>query len=94
VHFLQEQSDQCREQPLVEYRKIIEVEGEFKKVPLDPRILDKTVCIGMETNQEEQMNLLGFLDKNNNVFAWSTSDFVGVNRDVIEHRLQISQVQN
>jgi hypothetical protein len=24
------------------------------------------------------------------VFAWSTSDLVGVNRDVIEHQLQVS----
>jgi hypothetical protein len=31
-----------------------------------------------------------FLDKNNDIFAWSTSDLVGVNRDVIEHRLQVN----
>jgi hypothetical protein len=30
------------------------------------------------------------LDKKNDVFAWSTSDLVGVSRDVIEHRLQVS----
>jgi hypothetical protein len=24
------------------------------------------------------------------VFAWSTSDLVGVSRDIIEHRLQVS----
>jgi hypothetical protein len=33
--------------------------------------------------------LLAFLDKNSDVFAWSTSDLVGVSRDVIEHRLQV-----
>jgi hypothetical protein len=36
------------------------------------------------------MKLLGFLDKNNDIFAWSTSDLVGVNRDVIENQLQVS----
>jgi hypothetical protein len=36
------------------------------------------------------VKLLSFLDKNNYVFAWSTSDLVGVSRDVIEHRLQVS----
>jgi hypothetical protein len=84
MHFLQEQSNQCRTKPPAEYRKTIEAEGEFKKV------LDKIVCIGMETSQEEQTKLLSFLDKKNDVFAWSTSDLVGVSRDIIEHRLQVS----
>jgi hypothetical protein len=34
-------------------KKIISVEGEFKKVPLDPRVPDKTVCIDVEASQEE-----------------------------------------
>jgi hypothetical protein len=42
----------------------------------------------MEASRQEQVELLAFLDKNNNVFTWSTSDLVGVSRDVIEHRLQ------
>jgi hypothetical protein len=31
-----------------------------------------------------------FLDKNNNVFAWQTSDLTGVSRSIIEHMLQIN----
>jgi hypothetical protein len=65
-------------------------EGEFKKVPLDPRVPDKTVCIGAKASHQEQSELLSFLDKNSDVFGWSTSDLVGVSRDVIEHRLQVS----
>jgi hypothetical protein len=57
---------------------------------LDPRVSDKTVCIGVEINQEEQTKLLGFLDKNSDVFAWSTFDLLGVSRNIIEHRLQVS----
>jgi hypothetical protein len=57
---------------------------------LDPRVLDKTVCIGAEINQEEQTKLLDFLDKNSDVFAWSTFNLLGVSRDIIEHRLQVS----
>jgi hypothetical protein len=34
--------------------------------------------------------LLAFLDKNNDVFGWSTSNLVGVSRDIIEHRLQVN----
>jgi hypothetical protein len=74
-------------QPPIECRKFIEAKGEFKKVPLDPRVPDKKVCIDTEANQQDQEELLSFLDKNNNVFAWSTSNLVGVSRDVIEHRL-------
>jgi hypothetical protein len=57
---------------------------------LDLRVIDKTVCIGSKASQEEQAKLLGFLDKKSDVFAWSTFNLVGVSRDVIEHRLQVS----
>jgi hypothetical protein len=57
---------------------------------LDPRVLDKIVCIDAEASQHEQAELLAFLDKNSDVFAWSTSDLVEVNKDVIEHRLHVS----
>jgi hypothetical protein len=33
---------------------------------------------------------LAFLDKNSDVFMWSTSDLVGVSRDIIEHKLQVN----
>jgi hypothetical protein len=46
--------------------------------------------MGTEANQQDLAKLLSFLDKNSDVFAWSTSNLVGVNRDVIEHRLQVS----
>jgi hypothetical protein len=39
---------------------------------------------------EEQAKLLHFLDKNNDVFAWSTSDLIGVSKEVIEHKLQVN----
>jgi hypothetical protein len=87
---LREQQGQHKAQPLIECRKFVEAEGEFKKVPLDPRVPDKTVCISTEANQQDQEELMSFLDKNNDVFAWSASDLVGVSRDVIEHRLQVS----
>jgi hypothetical protein len=33
---------------------------------------------------------LVFLDKDSDVFAWSTSDLIGVSRDIIEHKLQVN----
>jgi hypothetical protein len=49
-----------------------------------------TVCIGGEISPQEQAKLLQFLDKNSDVFAWSTSDLIGVRREVIEHKLQVN----
>jgi hypothetical protein len=85
VHFLREKPEQYETQPPVECKKVIEAEAEFQKVPLDPRVLDKTVCISIEASQQEQEEILSFLDKNNDVFAWSTSNLVGVSTNVIEH---------
>jgi hypothetical protein len=34
--------------------------------------------------------LLSFLDKNNDVFAWRTSNLTGVSSDIIEHKLQVN----
>jgi hypothetical protein len=50
VHFLREQRWKHEAQPPIECRKFIEAEGEFKNVPLDPRVLDKIVCTGTEAN--------------------------------------------
>jgi hypothetical protein len=87
VHFLREQQGQHEAQPLIECRNFIEAEGELKKVLLDPSVPDKTVCIGTEANLQDQEEFLSFLNKNNDVIAWLTSDLAGVSRDVIEHRL-------
>jgi hypothetical protein len=59
-------------------------------VALNPRAPDKIVCNGIEMSPQEQAELLQFLDKNSDVFTWSTSDLVGVSREVIEHKLQVN----
>jgi hypothetical protein len=56
---------------------------------LDPRVSNKTICIGAEASQEEQVKLLGFLDKNSDVFARSTFDLVGVSRDISYKSAQV-----
>jgi hypothetical protein len=59
-------------------------------VALDPRVPDRTVCIRAKMSPEEQAKLLQFQDKNCNVFAWSTSDLIGVHTKVIEYKLQVN----
>jgi hypothetical protein len=39
---------------------------------------------------KEQVELLVFLNKNSDVFMWSTSDLVGVSSEIIEHKLQVN----
>jgi hypothetical protein len=51
VYFLREQPEQHETQPPAEYRKVIEAEGEFQKVQLDPKVPDKIVCIDIKANQ-------------------------------------------
>jgi hypothetical protein len=52
------------------------------------------VCIGAEMSLEEQAKFLQFLDKNSDIFSWSTSDLIGVSREVIEHKLQVNTNAN
>jgi hypothetical protein len=33
---------------------------------------------------------VAFLNKNSDVFAWSTSDLIGVSRDIIDQKLQVN----
>jgi hypothetical protein len=70
--------------------RLIDPECEIKTVPLDPRVPDKTVTISQDLTPEEEKDLLSFLDKNNDVFAWKTSDLIGVSRDIIEHKLEVN----
>jgi hypothetical protein len=37
--------------------QVIEVDGDFKKVSIDPRVSDRAVCIRTETGQEEQAEI-------------------------------------
>jgi hypothetical protein len=48
------------------------------------------VCIRVEISPQEQVELLQFLDKNSDIFAWLTSDLIGVSREVIEHKLEVN----
>ncbi|KAL2248407.1 UNVERIFIED_CONTAM: Retrovirus-related Pol polyprotein from transposon [Sesamum indicum] len=61
--------------------------GEYKKVQLVPDEHDKTTQIG--ANMEGELAMIEFLKKNVDVFAWSPSDFTGIDPGVIVHRLNV-----
>jgi hypothetical protein len=52
---------------------------------------DRAVTIGDHLSAEEDKDLVQFLNKNKDVFAWSAKDLQGVDRDIIEHALEIDE---
>jgi hypothetical protein len=62
---------------------------EPKPMLLCEDIAEEKVLLGSQLSEEQEKNLLRFLFNNKDVFAWSTKDLCGVNRDVIEHSLNV-----
>jgi hypothetical protein len=83
-----------KKDPYVEARRDKKIEiaanGETKKVYLDD-MPDRVVTIGAHLNPEEEKELIEFLNKNKDVFSWSTKDLQGVDRDIIEHTLETDE---
>jgi hypothetical protein len=52
-------------------------------------IADQRVLLGSQLSDEQEKNLIRFLFNNKDVFAWTVNDLCGVNRDVIEHSLNV-----
>lgn len=63
----------------------IQSNEEAKKVTLCPSVLNQTVLISEDLSQVEEDMLLSCLNRNKDVFAWSTLDLVGVSRAIIAH---------
>jgi hypothetical protein len=53
-------------------------------------IAERKVLLGSQLSNEQEKTLLRFLFNNKDVFAWTTNDLCGVNRDVIEHSLNVA----
>jgi hypothetical protein len=68
----------------------IAADGETKKVYLDD-MPDRGVTIGAHLSAEEDRDLVQFLNKNKDVFAWLAKDLQGVDRDIIEHALETDE---
>jgi hypothetical protein len=68
----------------------IAADGETKKVHLND-MPDRAVTIGAHLNPEEEKELIQFLNKNKDVFAWSAKDLQGVDRDIIEHTMETGE---
>jgi hypothetical protein len=77
-------------QPKADKEKInVQPYCDTKKVLLDEMVWDLAVIIGSDLTPSEAMTLIQFLQKNRDVFAWSSKDLTGVHRNFIEHKLNI-----
>jgi hypothetical protein len=62
-----------------------------KSMLLCEDIAEQKVLFGSQLTDEQEKTLLKFLFNNKDVFAWTANDLCGVNRDVIEHSLNVEQ---
>jgi hypothetical protein len=58
VHFLREDTNHLerpspKQEISAEFKKVIEAEGDFTRLALDPRVPDMTMCIGAEISPQE-----------------------------------------
>jgi hypothetical protein len=60
-----------------------------KSMLLCEDVVEHKVLFGSQLSEEQEKALLKFLFNNRDVFAWSANDLCGVNRDVIEHSLNV-----
>jgi hypothetical protein len=52
-------------------------------------IADQRILLGSQLSDEQEKTLIRFLFNNKYVFTWIANDLCGVNRDVIEHSLNV-----
>jgi hypothetical protein len=60
-----------------------------KSMLLCEDIAEQKVLLGSQLSNEQEKTLLRFLFNNKDVFAWSANDLCGVNRDIIDHSLNV-----
>jgi hypothetical protein len=52
-------------------------------------IVDQKVLLGSQLSKEQEKTLAKFLFNNKDVFAWLANDLCGVNKNFIEHALNV-----
>jgi hypothetical protein len=62
---------------------------QLKPILLCEDIVEQKVLLGSQLSEDQEKTLIRFLFNNKDVFVWSANDLCGVNRDVIEHSLNV-----
>ena len=73
-----------------EKRTMVEPVEELEEITLNQSRLERITRMGMLASQPIQQALAVFLKTNQDVFAWSHEDMLGIDPSVIVHRLNVN----
>ena len=73
-----------------EKRIVAEPIEALENTPLDESNLERYTRVGTDLEEKTKKDLVQFLKKNIDVFAWSHEDMPGIYPSVITHRLNVS----
>ena len=61
----------------------------MENIPLDESNPERCTRVGADLEEKNKKDLIQFLKKNTDVFAWSHEDMLGIDPNVITHRLNV-----
>ena len=74
----------------IEKRRVVVEPTEFlEDIPLDENNLEKYIRVGASMEEKIKQDLVQFLKKSIDVFAWSHEDMPSIDLSVITHRLNV-----
>ena len=86
---MEELRDEMEEIILVDPRELENTEPleEVTPVSIHPDHPDRHVMIGTGITEKLRITLIKFLKENYDIFAWSQADVLGIDHQVVTHRL-------
>ncbi|GKV14784.1 hypothetical protein SLEP1_g25604 [Rubroshorea leprosula] len=66
---------------------------DVEEVLVDDRDPSRKTQIGTKLNPEERAELIAFLQANNDVFAWTSADMLGIPKSVFQHKLSTNPLK-
>ena len=81
--------EQVQTMNIEEKRIVVEPTETLKNIPLDENNPERCTRVGADLEEKNKKDLVQFLKKNTDVFAWSHEDMSGIDPSVIIHRLNV-----
>ena len=72
-----------------EKRIVVEPIEALENIPLDESNPERCTRVGVDLEEKNKKDLVQFLKKKIDVFAWSHEDMLGIDPSVITHRLNV-----
>ena len=82
--------EQVQTMNIEEKRIVAEPIEALENIPLDESNLERYNRVGADLEEKTKKDLVQFLKKNIDVFAWSHKDMPGIDHSIITHRLNVS----